>query len=503
MAETRSCVRVRTSVLAAAMVALSAGTMNAAVPTEWTYTIVARTGASFQALNVPGNSTFAESGIPHEIGLDESGNVALRVVTDAGLSSRRESFIVYDRASQSVSTPVQVIYNTSIYSERLDLRSGKLALTKAGLLGSGEVRDTSGAIDTPIDLGGPLQLYGQLSPMRILDAGGVAYRGSAATSPTNPSSTIKIVVDRMVDGQREQVALADCLAAGPYVYISPPAISATGFIAARFDLRDSNTRRIDRIREGEPTVTIATISGNIDSLAEPVAVSRDGEVAYFARSASNFAWSLLRSDGLGNATTIATAAQFPATGINNTLSIYTPAINSAGQVAYRAELTGGGPIGAGLFIADGSSTFRLAGEGKTLRLPSGQILTMGYGNTAGSKIALMGSPAINDRGDVAFVARFSDNTMGLVLASPVILRCSPADIADDTGAPLPSPNVNNGVTEGDYNLFFASFFDALPVCDIANDDGSPLAPFGITGVNNGVTEGDYNLFFSTYFDGCQ
>jgi hypothetical protein len=83
------------------------------------------------------------------------------------------------------------------------------------------------------------------------------------------------------------------------------------------------------------------------------------------------------------------------------------------------------------------------------------------------------------------------------------LRCSPADVADDSGEPLPSAGVNNGLTEGDYNLFFANFFDANLVCDIAFDDGTPLPPFGTTtGPNNGVTEADYNVFFSVYFDGC-
>ncbi len=91
-------------------------------------------------------------------------------------------------------------------------------------------------------------------------------------------------------------------------------------------------------------------------------------------------------------------------------------------------------------------------------------------------------------------------------------RCSPADIARDDGQALPpigpcsSSVVNNGVTEGDYNLFFSEFFDGLLTCDIADDSGQPLPPFGSGGippfVNNGVTEGDYNLFFSLFFDGC-
>ena len=83
--------------------------------------------------------------------------------------------------------------------------------------------------------------------------------------------------------------------------------------------------------------------------------------------------------------------------------------------------------------------------------------------------------------------------------------CSPADIATDDGIPLinaTAQSSNNGITEGDYNLFFAGFFDALPFCDIANDDGSPLPPFGDARSNNAVTEGDYNLFFALFFNGC-
>ncbi len=89
------------------------------------------------------------------------------------------------------------------------------------------------------------------------------------------------------------------------------------------------------------------------------------------------------------------------------------------------------------------------------------------------------------------------------------LRCSPADIAYDDGQPLanrggPESGTNNGVTEGDYNLFFSIFFDAGAAADIADDSGNPFAPYNIgpVGTNNGVTEADYNVFFSVFFDGC-
>ena len=89
------------------------------------------------------------------------------------------------------------------------------------------------------------------------------------------------------------------------------------------------------------------------------------------------------------------------------------------------------------------------------------------------------------------------------------LRCSPADIAYDDGQPLanrggPESGTNNGVTEGDYNLFFSIFFDSGAAADIADDSGNPFAPYnsGPIGTNNGVTEADYNVFFANFFNGC-
>jgi hypothetical protein len=96
-------------------------------------------------------------------------------------------------------------------------------------------------------------------------------------------------------------------------------------------------------------------------------------------------------------------------------------------------------------------------------------------------------------------------------------RCSPADIADDQGNPLPpAPGVNNsGINEGDYNAFFSApgFFSQAAMgpaavgmfCDIADDQGTALPPFGTGGgaaANTGVNEGDYNAFFNSLFIPC-
>lgn len=109
-------------------------------------------------------------------------------------------------------------------------------------------------------------------------------------------------------------------------------------------------------------------------------------------------------------------------------------------------------------------------------------------------------------GDVDF------DDVGLFYAkTPDSLRCNPADIAYDGNESLPpvgafatnlNPLVNNGVTESDYNLFLSDYFNGNVTCDIANDDVTPLPPFGSLTTNNGVTEADFTLFFSLYFDGC-
>ncbi len=114
---------------------------------------------------------------------------------------------------------------------------------------------------------------------------------------------------------------------------------------------------------------------------------------------------------------------------------------------------------------------------------------------------------INDRGQLVARLRFTNNEEAIVLFQVSPPSCNPADIAYDDGTSLRTPVIdgaNNGVTEGDFNLFFGGFFDADIACDIATDEGVALPPFGPSRTtNNGVTEGDYNLFFSIFFDGCQ
>ena len=190
---------------------------------------------------------------------------------------------------------------------------------------------------------------------------------------------------------------------------------------------------------------------------------------------------------------------------------------------YLVEVSTGSFGGKALYVITSQGVVRVVEPGQTVTIaPLGDVTVTTVGSVplsvAGGTSAGGGASGLRDR-FVVVNATVNDQgvTRRVILRAELpgvsVTRCSPADIADDQGEALPpngnggiAPSVNNGVTEGDYNLFFAQFFDAGAACDIADDTGQALPPFGVGGVppfvNNGVTEGDYNLFFSVFFDGC-
>jgi hypothetical protein len=160
--------------------------------------------------------------------------------------------------------------------------------------------------------------------------------------------------------------------------------------------------------------------------------------------------------------------------------------------------------------ANGAPTLTYQWQRNSVALTNGATPSGSVISGATSAALSIANVQLADAGTYTVVISNTCGTVTSVGAAVTVIaatpRCNPADIANDDGSPLPpigvSGGTNNGVTEGDYNLFFATFFDAGPACDIANDDGSPLPPFGTLQTNNGVTEGDYNLFFAIFFEGC-
>ena len=83
--------------------------------------------------------------------------------------------------------------------------------------------------------------------------------------------------------------------------------------------------------------------------------------------------------------------------------------------------------------------------------------------------------------------------------------CSPADIANTDGEPLPAGGPDNTIDNGDFTAFFSAFFlaDTDParlIADIANTDGdTSLTGAGPDGT---VDNGDFTAFFASFFAGC-
>jgi len=111
---------------------------------------------------------------------------------------------------------------------------------------------------------------------------------------------------------------------------------------------------------------------------------------------------------------------------------YGPAINSAGDVAFGALLSGGDPINAGIFVDSGGSASVAALIDDSAPAPVG-----------GSYSFFGGYPSLNDSGDVSFMAVVSGGSqpLGIFLDSggtdsALVL---PGDTAPGTGASHSAP----------------------------------------------------------------
>ncbi len=88
-----------------------------------------------------------------------------------------------------------------------------------------------------------------------------------------------------------------------------------------------------------------------------------------------------------------------------------------------------------------------------------------------------------------------------VAVTVALCSCNPADIANTDGDPAP----DNAIDNGDFGLFFQSFFlpsndPARLIADIANTDGETTLTGG--GPDGAIDNGDFNAFFALFFQGC-
>lgn len=475
---------------------MSVGVANADLPTQWNLRVVARTGG--QPIGVPGNSTFFNAGQPFDPALDIDGSAAIKVQVNPGQSNVYETFFVFDAPANTTRTIVQV-NNSGTYAGALDLRGGILGLTIQGAVGGAELYQATGVPGNQVGLGGPEQVFGNITGLRVATDGSVSYRATAAAVPPATGTTTKHIIEFGSGVDRTQVRLADTGIAGNYVLLYNPAGNDSRQLASKVWWR-SGGLGIDRFDQAQPPLTLFALAGSaFDTLNDFIGMNNAGDVAFTVRRSDTFQWEVRKTVGGVAGSDVRVAGAGTTNFTNLGWSLNSPRINSRGWVAFRGEQNPGASGGQGVFVGDGTGAIvRVAGDGTVLPLPSGGTATMGIGASP-NRSALAGNIAFNDASQVAFLARLSDGTTALVIATPLI-ACNPADIANTDGGPGPDGQVDNG----DFQRFFAFFFAGCTAgaptpcnpADIARADAAP-------GPDGAVNNGDFQLFFSSFFSPCQ
>ncbi len=483
------CSSARRSLAAIAILLIAGSAATAAVPTQWTFKLLAKTGNAYNGL--PFGASFLASGIPNDPAIDATGNVAIRYTAAGNV----DGYFYFNAATDSASLVLPVGTN-QLYGSGVDLKAGRLAVPEQGLAGGAKVYSLDGTIEKSLT-GGSAQVLGSIAGLRVNAAGTAGFRAWAST-PTG--SGIKLVLDKGFGPSRTQTTLAstsDLI----YSQIQTPTMNDIEQIGTKVSFSAGSVGLV-RFQAGQPPTTVlrlSDVSATHDSMGDFTFMNNAGEFAFTIRRAGTFQWELRKSaSGLG--TLIAGAGS----NFSNVLwTLSTPRINNRGMVAFRAE---GAPISGGfgvpgLFIGDGASlanivTFNTAVPNAIS--PGNPALRIGFGSSPNQQ-TVVGNVAMNDKAQIAFLARLSDGTYGLIVASPnppLSVACSPADIANTDG----EPGADNTIDNGDFGLFFSAFF--LPgtdlarlVADIANTDGEP-------GPDNTIDNGDFGLFFATFFAGC-
>lgn len=135
-------------------------------------------------------------------------------------------------------------------------------------------------------------------------------------------------------------------------------------------------------------------SSPYSTLADAVAVNAAGEVAVRAIRVADGQAAIVRSNGTQTVEIAAADASGPLVDIPSVR----PAINSAGQVAFRAHDAAGDAI----YVGDGATLVRVAGFGEGVMIDLGRAE---LGADRSDQNVFDGAPSINAHGDVAFVAR--------------------------------------------------------------------------------------------------
>ncbi|NCT67053.1 MAG: hypothetical protein GXC76_05330 [Rhodanobacteraceae bacterium] len=218
--------------------------------------------------------------------------------------------------------------------------------------------------------------------------------------------------------------------ASPYAYIYSPASNDARRIAVKVSTSDYSHNEI-RLFNGfnDSRLLVADKVTDPDSLFagfdNGLALNNHGAVAVVVKLAAGNVRALYRfTPGAGGVEAVE-IARVESTGTIRDLESFAPAINDAGLVVFRAKDANGQAIYAG----DGTSLVRVAGKGDVVTTDRGEAQ---LGQHDSSPI-FSGAPAVNNHGDIAFVAGVHPNGDNQVeWGSGVFVAYAERPVVDDT-----------------------------------------------------------------------
>ncbi|HYE62057.1 MAG TPA: hypothetical protein VD997_08670 [Phycisphaerales bacterium] len=376
----------------AALLAAFASTALGQVPTEWTFRVVAREGAS--GFGIPNGAELVQN----DPGLDDQGNACVRYTMSGG-----EGIFVWSAAEQS--SRVVVTNASALYSSSIDMLNGRIALSLND--GGVELRDYNGNLLDTYPVGGTEGITGPVTRARLTTTGAIGYRGSSG-------GISKHILDRFVGATRVQTLLASTDGATPYSFLYSPTVNAGHQMASKADLR-SGGAGVVRWQEGQaPVIIQATAGSPYNLISNGTDLNDAGQVAFFVRVAADSSFRLMRGDGTADPVVIASSEPFnPAGLVNNAFANFPPVINNNGLVAFRPN----DPTQA-IYIGDGTTLVRVVGDSSFITLPDGTQFSLGAG-TGNPRTSLVGNIALNGANQIAFIGRLSDGSDALIIATPV------------------------------------------------------------------------------------
>ncbi|MCK9539188.1 choice-of-anchor tandem repeat NxxGxxAF-containing protein [Dokdonella sp.] len=190
-------------------------------------------------------------------------------------------------------------------------------------------------------------------------------------------------------------------AASPYAYIYSPATNDAHQIAVKVSTSDYSHNEI-RLFHG-PGDSELVVADKVTDAASPfrkfdngLALNQRGDVAVAVNLDEGNVRAVYRFTRTAAGYAAAEIARVEATGMVRGIDFFAPAINDAGLVVFRGEDENGQAI----FAGDGDSLVRVIGKGDVVAtdLGSGQL------GQHDSSPVFSGAPAVNNFGDIAFVA---------------------------------------------------------------------------------------------------